>query len=514
MKTETKLKINKVATDLIHRFQTHDIGTQAAALSWFLLQSSIPMLMVLVSVVSRVLEDNVEAIYSFVDFLPSSSQQMVMWVIDTMIVNSSSASVTIITILFALWSATNGMDKLIKSINVAYGLESERNTVKQRILSVLYTIVFILFVVFLLVSQIYGPSLLTFIKNNVLSIFTEHSRGGILEQIIGTLTSPLFRITLTLIPLLIISLAVGLLYRHAPYTKEDKIPFKDAFKGGLLATVSIFLATFVYSFFLNNFSKQSVIYGALAGMLALFIWLTILTNVLIIGAELIDSVRENYEVDSEAEVEQYARENTSLRATVENTLEESKTKAKNKDKNLSKKDLRKEFRNIRYHMDRDYKLMCDYNIYTKFLNSDFFKEAKSIFIYVSVSDEVDTIEIIKKALELGKLVYVPHIVDEDNRIMRPVRLYDVADLDDGVYDIPTSYTMEYCDNPDITVIPGLGFDRDKNRIGYGAGYYDRFLNSHHTTSIGLFMSIFETSFIATDEYDRKLDYIITEKEIF
>ena len=218
MKTETKVKINKVASDLVYRFKTHDIGTQAAALSWFLLQSSIPMLMVLVTVVSRILKDNVDMIKNLVDFLPQSSQSMVMGVIDTMIINSQSASVTIITIIFALWSATKGVNKLIESINKAYGLQVSPNTIKQRIFSILYTLIFIVMVVFILVSQIYGPSILYFIRDNVLTRLSDKAFGGAFDNVISTLTSPLFRIIVTLVPLLIISVAVSYTHLTLPTT--------------------------------------------------------------------------------------------------------------------------------------------------------------------------------------------------------------------------------------------------------------------------------------------------------
>ena len=165
-------------------------------------------------------------------------------------------------------------------------------------------------------------------------------------------------------------------------------------------------------------------------------------------------------------------------------------------------------------MEPTRKNMVDYAIFTKFLNSDLFDEAKSIFIYVSVADEVDTFEIIRRSLEMGKAVYVPYITDRDEGLMIPVRIYDLDNLIPGEFDIPTSYTMETIENPDLTVVPGLGFDKKKNRMGYGGGYYDRYLNKVKTKSVGLFASEFEVEEIPTDEFDHKLDYIITEKEIF
>ena len=81
MKIETKVKFKKTASNMVYRFKNHEITNNSAALSFYFLQASIPLLMVLVTIASEVLENNVRAIYSLIDFLPSSSQDMVKWVI-------------------------------------------------------------------------------------------------------------------------------------------------------------------------------------------------------------------------------------------------------------------------------------------------------------------------------------------------------------------------------------------------------------------------------------------------
>ena len=499
---------------MLYRFNNHEIINNAAALSFYFLQASIPLLMVLVTVASGILENNVTAIYSLIEFLPSSSQDMVKWVIDTMFVNTSSASVTVITVLFALWSATNGINNLMTSINKAYGLEGENKIIKQRLLSVLYTIVFVVFIVFILISQIYGPGILTFIDEQVLTRLSDRTYGSLFDKILMTLKSPLFKLTVILVPIFIMSVVFGIFYKFAPNDKEERIPFKDALYGGIFATITIYIATFLYSFFLNNFSRQSVVYGALAGILALFIWLNLVSVILILGAELIDSVRKNYDIESKEEIKEFEKNDQSIKNTVESTIGGSVMDKEKDYKKENKKSFRKKFRDIRYHMDPNEKSMADYTIFTKLLNSEVFDKAESIFIYVSVADEVDTLEIIKKSLELGKRVYVPHITNSQNYQMRPVRIYDMDALEMGEFNIPTSHTMEFDDNPDLSIIPGLGFDRDKHRLGYGGGYYDRFLAKTQTISIGLFQSAYMVDELPTNQYDQKLDYIITEKEIF
>lgn len=90
----------------------------------------------------------------------------------------------------------------------------------------------------------------------------------------------------------------------------------------------------------------------------------------------------------------------------------------------------------------------------------------------------------------------------------------MAELEDGTYGIPTSKKADYISNPDLTVCPGLSFDNDKNRLGYGGGFYDRFLAENKTTKVGLIISDFKSIKIENDDWDIKMDYVITEDEIY
>jgi len=68
--------------------------------------------------------------------------------------------------------------------------------------------------------------------------------------------------------------------------------------------------------------------------------------------------------------------------------------------------------------------------------------------------------------------------------------------------------------PEIIICPLLAFDKHKNRLGYGKGYYDKFLNNNKITKIGIAFSIQETEQIPHENHDVKMDLIITEKDIF
>ena len=267
--------------------------TYSSALSFYFLQASIPLMMVLVSVVSRVLKGNETIIYEFLNLVPKSTAGLIIKALDIMFASSQSAAVTTVTILFALWSATSGVDKLIAAINHAYGLGHQSKAIKQRLMSIVYTIIFIVFIMFLLVFQIYGPTILKILDSKILDI-TGKFLGKNLEYIVDFLSSPIFTILTTAIPLLIMSAALGIFYKYAPGNSENRIPFKQALTGGIFTTFTIYVTSFVYSYFINNFSNKSLIYGALAGILALFIWLLIVSSLLIIGAEVIAAFREGY----------------------------------------------------------------------------------------------------------------------------------------------------------------------------------------------------------------------------
>ena len=176
-----------------------------------------------------------------------------------------------------------------------------------------------------------------------------------------------------------------------------------------------------------------------------------------------------------------------------------------------KSEFRRFFLNLRREMYDDYIRDKSDLIIKKLLACDLYKEAKSIFVYYSIDKEVDTRNFIKKALADKKEVYLPKIIEKK---MQATSLSSLDDIVDGAFGIPTSIRDKFIKNPDLTICPGLSFDRNKNRLGYGAGYYDKFLSLNKTKKIGLMIGDFESIKIPADKWDVKMDYIITDEEIF
>lgn len=151
-----------------------------------------------------------------------------------------------------------------------------------------------------------------------------------------------------------------------------------------------------------------------------------------------------------------------------------------------------------------------------------FKDAKNIMFYVSFNNEVDTIETIKELLknkgENKKNIIVPY-VEKNNPILQLSKLNSFDDLEPKTFGIlePKDGKIKKFDvkKVDLVLVPGIVFDENGHRIGYGYGYYDRFLRklNKNKTKIGLCYDFQLVDKIPEEKHDVPMDIIITEKRI-
>ena len=141
-------------------------------------------------------------------------------------------------------------------------------------------------------------------------------------------------------------------------------------------------------------------------------------------------------------------------------------------------------------------------------SSDIWLNAQSVFIYYSIDSEVATHGIIDAALKCGKAVYLPRCAEQGK--MHAIRIMSLDDLRPGKYFIPEPVgTDELMGAPDLTIVPGLAFDSYGGRMGYGGGYYDRFLANVNTTAAALAYTCQVIERVPTGAHDAPVNYIIT-----
>ena len=146
------------------------------------------------------------------------------------------------------------------------------------------------------------------------------------------------------------------------------------------------------------------------------------------------------------------------------------------------------------------------------------QDACSWFVYVSFFSEVDTHSLLRRLLAEGRHVSVP-CVDRPSNMMSASRLTSIEhDLAPGCFGIPEP--VEGCLRPvesrtiDVVIVPGAAFAVDGFRLGYGGGYYDRFLKKCQAVTIGLAFDMQVVGRVPHDEQrDTPLDYIVTENRL-
>ncbi|MTI69364.1 MAG: 5-formyltetrahydrofolate cyclo-ligase [Firmicutes bacterium] len=148
-----------------------------------------------------------------------------------------------------------------------------------------------------------------------------------------------------------------------------------------------------------------------------------------------------------------------------------------------------------------------------------FKESKNIMIYLSFNNEVDTFKLIDICWGLGKNVYIPYCYKKEKKMIASKLKDKENDLEvcSFGYLEPKKDCIRQIDHEelDLVIVPGSVFDKNCNRIGYGGGFYDRFLNNIdkdiQTVAICYDFQIIDR--VPVGKYDVPMKYIVTDKRI-
>ncbi len=146
---------------------------------------------------------------------------------------------------------------------------------------------------------------------------------------------------------------------------------------------------------------------------------------------------------------------------------------------------------------------------------DALKNVNTIMVYLPSFNEVRTDKMTEKFFEEGKKVVAP-VTDEENISLTPYLFTDTKELIKGAYGIKEpkkDFGVEKSEI-DAVIVPGIAFDKNGNRMGFGKGYYDRFLEGFGGKKIGICYDFQIIDAIPTNEHDIAMDYIISEENIY
>lgn len=180
---------------------------------------------------------------------------------------------------------------------------------------------------------------------------------------------------------------------------------------------------------------------------------------------------------------------------------------------IEKKRLRAKYLELRGALSLKEKQRMDEKLRQTVLALPEFQSCRCLLCYAPTRGEIDLLPLARQALSMGKKVAFPISHPEDCTLT----FHTVKNLDElvtGTYGIPEppSSAPQSPNTPDtLCIVPALSFDREGYRLGYGKGYYDRFLPNFRGTAVGLIDSVFLCDRLPRNDTDRCVHRIITEK---
>lgn len=175
---------------------------------------------------------------------------------------------------------------------------------------------------------------------------------------------------------------------------------------------------------------------------------------------------------------------------------------------MNKQELRRAIRERKRAMTEEEIVERSNALAEKFYNSPAYQAASTIYGYLPYNQEVRTVPMLQWALDEGKRVAVPKVYGEE---MRFIYLEDLTQVSKGYAGIPEPIADAPVaeDKEALVLMPGLAFDPQGHRIGYGGGFYDRFLaqEPHHPT-LALCYEFQMQAHLDTEEFDIPVDTVL------
>lgn len=263
--------------EIIIRMKKVDISGMGAQLAYFFLLSFFPLLLVVVSTLPF-LDINQEHVFRFIQaIVPAEVFMLTQGTIVEVLTTYNGGGVLSIGILGTLWSASRGMNAIIKTLNEAYETEPKMGII-NRAWSLLFTVLLILILLLALIVPIFG-------QRYVYLLF----------DFLGVETSfvDFWNYVQWILPPLLIFIVLLLLYWVIPYT-ESRVHIVTVLPGTVFSTISWVVLIYGFSFYVKHFGNFTFTYGSIASVIIFMLWLYFTGMILIFGGILNAAMRKRH----------------------------------------------------------------------------------------------------------------------------------------------------------------------------------------------------------------------------
>ncbi len=261
----------KFIDQLAYRFSKNYVVGSGAQLTYFLILSIFPFIIVLLNILSYTPLAREDVIANMIQYLPYDIQLIIEGFVND-VVTSSSQGLLSIAAIGGIWTASSGVKAIIRAINSAYDYTENRSFIKMKTISIVFTIalLFLVLIVFLtlIAGQIVGYMLF--------DIFG-----------LGDFFSILWSNLRFIIPMLFMIIFFALLYKYSPNVmKNEKIKFISTLPGAIFTTLGWVVTSLLFSYYVSNFGSYAITYGSLGGVIVLLVWLFISSIIIVLGGEI------------------------------------------------------------------------------------------------------------------------------------------------------------------------------------------------------------------------------------
>ncbi|MCF2554792.1 YihY/virulence factor BrkB family protein [Faecalicatena contorta] len=253
-------------TGLTMEIADDHVGAYAAQAAFFFMLCMIPIILLLLTMVQYTPVTKADVMTAVIQVFPSSVDSMITSIVNQ--VYNQTTGIIPITVIVALWSAGKGVLAMSSGLNCVYDCQETRNYFFLRIRATIYTVMFILVIILLLVLSVFGNSLNILIEEHV--PFMTDMADWLIEA--RTIISPAVLVIFSL-----------LIYKFLP---NRKAKFVKQIPGSVFSAIAWMVVSWVFSVYVDIFQGFSSMYGSLTTIVLIMLWMYFCMYSILLGGEL------------------------------------------------------------------------------------------------------------------------------------------------------------------------------------------------------------------------------------
>lgn len=251
----------------IIKIKNDDIFALGAQLAYYLILSFFPFLIFLMTIIGFSRLDSMKIIEGLSAILPSSVFELTSTIVVEVVENQYTGLLGV-SIILSMWAASSAFRAVTKGMNKAYNVKENRSLIKRVIIALIWTFALAFTIAVSLVLLVFGDLI-----GNILVTYLPYSN----------LIKELWNLIRYIMVLIIMICIFAGIYR---YTPAKRISWQEVFPGAIVSTIGWLIVSLGFSFYVNNFSNYSRLYGSLGAVFVLMTWLYISSIILILGGEI------------------------------------------------------------------------------------------------------------------------------------------------------------------------------------------------------------------------------------